>query len=46
VWAGPEIPHEELRNRLDEQTWDVTGIGFGQRGAQIPEIITLFEGTF
>ncbi|KAF5579604.1 hypothetical protein FPCIR_11019 [Fusarium pseudocircinatum] len=44
VWRGPEIPGAEMSRHMDDVHWNVAGIGFGVRGSQIPEVITLFEG--
>ncbi|KAI1325150.1 hypothetical protein F5Y16DRAFT_378959 [Xylariaceae sp. FL0255] len=45
VWAGTEIPISTLEERLDQTNveFDLLGIGWGVRGAQIPIIVERFE---
>ncbi|KAF6526177.1 hypothetical protein HZS61_009221 [Fusarium oxysporum f. sp. conglutinans] len=44
VWRGPEIPGNEMSRYMKDVHWNVAGIGFGVRGSQISDVITLFEG--
>ncbi|KAF5551855.1 hypothetical protein FMEXI_3109 [Fusarium mexicanum] len=44
VWRGPEIPGTEMSKHMKDVHWNVAGIGFGVRGSQISDVITLFEG--
>ncbi|RKL29820.1 hypothetical protein BFJ70_g10465 [Fusarium oxysporum] len=45
VWRGPEIPGTEMSKHMKDVHWNVAGIGFGVRGSQISDVITLFEET-
>ncbi|KAF5557168.1 hypothetical protein FPHYL_7757 [Fusarium phyllophilum] len=44
VWRGPEIPGAEMSKHMKDVHWNVAAIGFGVRGSQISDVITLFEG--
>lgn len=44
VWRGPEIPGTEMSKHMKDIHWHVAGVGFGVRGSQISDVITLFEG--
>ncbi|KAM5368920.1 hypothetical protein ACJA88_010860 [Fusarium oxysporum] len=44
VWRGPEIPGTEMSKHMKDVHWNVAGVGFGVRGSQISDVITLFEG--
>ncbi|KAF5001070.1 hypothetical protein FGRMN_1264 [Fusarium graminum] len=45
VWRGPEIPGSELSEHMKDVHWHAAGIGFGVRGSNIPDVISLFEET-
>ncbi|KAH7222514.1 uncharacterized protein BKA55DRAFT_584629 [Fusarium redolens] len=39
------IPGSEMNKHMKDVLWHVAGIGFGVRGSQISDVITLFEET-
>ncbi|CAM1501276.1 Fc.00g104380.m01.CDS01 [Cosmosporella sp. VM-42] len=41
--AGPEQDIEKTREGMKGIRWHVTGIGYGQRGSVLPEVITRVE---
>ncbi|KAF4952973.1 hypothetical protein FSARC_12512 [Fusarium sarcochroum] len=45
VWRGPETDSSELRDNMKDVHWHAAGIGFGVRGSNIPDVISLFEET-
>lgn len=44
VLMGPEEPLEKLEEQLRGIDWDGTGVGYGVRGARLPELTVRFEG--
>ncbi|KAK1495005.1 hypothetical protein CABS01_11233 [Colletotrichum abscissum] len=40
---SPDQPITNIADRMNGTHWDVTGVGFGQRGAPILDVVTRFE---
>jgi len=43
VLAGPEQSLDVLASHIDGMEWNVTGMGFGMRGAQLKPVVHRFE---
>ncbi|KAL2880311.1 hypothetical protein SGCOL_004360 [Colletotrichum sp. CLE4] len=43
LFQGPDQPVTRIGERLNGTDWGVTGVGWGQRGATILDVVTRFE---
>ncbi|KAK1461259.1 hypothetical protein CMEL01_14895 [Colletotrichum melonis] len=43
LFQGPDQPITNIADRMNGTHWGVTGVGFGQRGAPILDVVTRFE---
>ncbi|KXH44891.1 hypothetical protein CNYM01_09688 [Colletotrichum nymphaeae SA-01] len=46
LFQGPDQPITNIADRMNGTHWGVTGVGFGQRGATILDVVTRFEGIY
>jgi hypothetical protein len=46
ILFGPEEPIESLASHMNGVNWHGTGVGYGLRGAAIPELTVQLEGEF
>jgi hypothetical protein len=46
ILFGPEEPIESLASHMNGVNWHGTGVGYGLRGAAIPELTMQLEGEF
>ena len=45
VLMGAEAPIEKLEEQMKDTRWDGTGVGYGVRGARLPDLTIRLEGT-
>lgn len=45
VLMGAEAPIEKLEEQMKGIRWDGTGVGYGVRGARLPDLTVRLEGT-
>jgi hypothetical protein len=44
VHMGPEVDMSVMEEAMQGQTWHGTGVGYGMRGSQRPDVTIRFEG--